>query len=1128
MHHPPSASNNPPSGKRRRWRRVFVRVLIVLAVVGVFLLGAGVWLARALPGLAAAQIGRLTNTRVRMGAFHFRWDGSVSIDGLVLQPLREEPRYDPTILRAKSVSARVERRSLLRLSPRVTEIRLQDFLLDAQMDLETGRWNVGDLRFRPRPGGGGGTIPAFHLQRGKLRYAKVSGGKVEIVTSVPVEASFGRDDQPGGGYRFALRTSRLAGGHGASRLSGCWRPGELTLAGGLSSTDIPSLARVWAVDVLAAELKYDKSGAYTLDLRLKDVHGKQAPQVDALRLLAPATRAQAGPLVALQNFFSEYQPTGRVESIRINASGNLGKLQDSTITGKLVCADVSLCDSEFPYPLDHLTGELDFTESTVVANRLRGKHGAVDVSIEGWAKGFGRDQQYQYRVTSRNMLLDPALYAALPAEEKRLWDAFQPSGMVAVDYRQVRTSPADRRRYLAVDLNGVSAAYREFPYPLTGVTGKLFFDRESITISDVISRAGAGQIRLNGRVTSPHTAVPAYHIVIDANELPLDAVLGEALPPAQRRRYEQFEAEGVADVHARIFRTQEANDAGPTDFLADVSCTLRSVRLAQPPVVLADVVAEAALTPDSLTIKRLGGHWGETRVALAGTVHFAEDDQPSHYHLKLTAGAVPLNEETLARLPRPLAERVAAFRPRGRVNLTADLQRTDGNEPADYTVVVQCLGAEIDHERFAYPLRDVRGTITATNHSLTLKNVTAKPDLASAGAAPDWPESANVAGNARTVAPGPTSLSGLPAEVQIEGSATLAGGGITKGVFTLKARDMLFTRALGDALPKDLAALYRDLSPEGPFDLDQVVLNVSEAGAGSTLVEFNGMASFKACQVSLAGTTARLRGALRTAGAYRTDSGLAGGRVRLMAERFVVRDKPVTDLGVDAIYDPNIGKWTAENFTGTCCGGTVLGNLEVAEVNPGGLQYLLRVVLSRVDLAQFLSAGQLHDPVDTRYSSGTMNASLSMGARVGDGASRRGACQIDIANMQVGKVSPLAALLSVLSLNEPTDYTFERMLIHSYLKRDKLLIRTFDLSGRSVAFAGSGTLDLSTEEVDLLLTARGHRLATAEPSVLQSLTEGLGGAVVRMEVTGPAARPHVQTKALPVLGDSLRILGTAE
>ncbi len=54
-----------------------MRGLKVLAVLIVVLAGVGIWAARALPRIAAAQISRLTNTRVEMGPFDFHRDASV-------------------------------------------------------------------------------------------------------------------------------------------------------------------------------------------------------------------------------------------------------------------------------------------------------------------------------------------------------------------------------------------------------------------------------------------------------------------------------------------------------------------------------------------------------------------------------------------------------------------------------------------------------------------------------------------------------------------------------------------------------------------------------------------------------------------------------------------------------------------------------------------------------------------------------------------------------------------------------------------------------------------------------------------------------------------------------------------
>ena len=114
----------------------------------------------------------------------------------------------------------------------------------------------------------------------------------------------------------------------------------------------------------------------------------------------------------------------------------------------------------------------------------------------------------------------------------------------------------------------------------------------------------------------------------------------------------------------------------------------------------------------------------------------------------------------------------------------------------------------------------------------------------------------------------------------------------------------------------------------------------------------------------------------------------------------------------------------------------------------------------------------------------------------------------------------------MLKLTEPKDFAFEKMLVDSYIKHTSLFFRKIDLSGEAVAFNGSGWMNLQKQNVDLILTARGRRVATSEPSLLQSLAEGLGYGVVRMEVTGNIYDPQVKTKTLPVIRDAIEILGT--
>ena len=1091
-------NSNTGFNRRRRRRRILLRGLIVLAVLILALAGVGLWAARALPGIAAAQISHLTNTRVEMGPFDFHRDASVSIDGLVLHPGAGPQTYDDAILRARNIRAYFSRHSLLALAPRLTEIRIDDFILNAQFDLDTGRWNVGDLRVN-KSGRPGAILPAVVLQQGTLRYSKASGGKSEVVMSIPVEASFGFVEGPRRGYNFGIKTARLSSGYGESHLDGFWQPGLLTLAGGLSSTDIPSLERAWAADVIAAQLTYDSNDNYALDLRVKNARNKQSPEVDAFRMLLPTAPGQSGPLAALQWFFTRYRPSGVVGQVELNAHGNLKTLAQSEVAGTVTCTDVSVCDRKFPYVIDHLAGELSFTQSTVVLNHLSGKHGDVDLVIDGWTKGSGRNRLYQYRVTSDNMILDAGLYAALEPGQKRLWDAFKPRGVVGVDYRLTRTSPTQRREHASVELQHVAATYERFPYPLEELTGRLYFDNESITASDIVSRAGGRWIKVDGKVTHRDAGNPIYYISVDGNDIPLDAVLAKALPEQYRKLYEQFDASGVGGIRAKVFTAGDANDVGDIRFLADVSARMVSLKPQKLPVALSNVSAEISITPESLSVKKLTGQYGYSPVSLSGSVRLSEGALPQ-FQLKVAAQGLPLDGKIANLLPEPLKVHVAAFDPRGKVNLAVDVRRSTGSESPDYTIAVGCLGDSIKHQRFAYPLADIRGKLTIRPGKVVFDGIKAAPVAASAG--------------------------DPPSTVRLDGHLDLTGNGSDLGSFTVAARNVPFTEELGASLSGGLGQMYRAASPQGSFDLDLEIPGISKIAADDERIDFRGKASLKTHDLRFTGPAAELCGDLKVEGSYSTKAGLSDARMELDAQRLTIRGKSITDLRGGIVFDPNARTWSAPNFVGNFYEGRVAGDLELRTVDESVSQYELRVAFHRVNLQQFLAAGKAAGGAEGDYGSGVMDASLSIGARVGDGSSRLGLCRVDITDMRVGKVSPMANFLSVLQLNEPTDYTFDRMVVESYLKRDTLMIQKLDMSGKNVAFSGSGTMDTASDQINLTLTARGRRVATGKPGVLESLAEGLGGAVVRMEVTGKADNPYVTTKTLPVIEDSLKILGT--
>jgi hypothetical protein len=264
---------------------------------------------------------------------------------------------------------------------------------------------------------------------------------------------------------------------------------------------------------------------------------------------------------------------------------------------------------------------------------------------------------------------------------------------------------------------------------------------------------------------------------------------------------------------------------------------------------------------------------------------------------------------------------------------------------------------------------------------------------------------------------------------------------------------------------------------------------------------------------------------LRTKGTYKTGEGLSSFQGAFNGGTLKIQGKSFTNLKADIFYDPDSHHWSTQGLIADCYGGKLKGKLEFKQPDEQLSEYVLQTGFDNIDLKQFLADTELGQAPEQGHTSGKMNGSLSLNARLGDNSSRIGTCRLAISDMQVGKLSPLAKILRVLQLSGPEDYAFDRMFVDSYIKQDGLFVQKLDLAGQSLAFFGSGWMDLKTRSIELALTARGKRLATDDPSILQSLTEGLGQAVVRMDVTGDFYDPRVTTKTLPLIEQTLNIFG---
>ncbi len=518
-----------------------------------------------------------------------------------------------------------------------------------------------------------------------------------------------------------------------------------------------------------------------------------------------------------------------------------------------------------------------------------------------------------------------------------------------------------------------------------------------------------------------------------------------------------------------------------------------------------------------IRIENLTGRYDRALVSLTGLIRPGNEHNLSSYSLSLHAGQVELNDDLIGFLPVSMKKIVSELQPTGKINFNVDLNKTESDNYPDYKLIVKCLGNSIDFQRLPYPLKDVTGSLTITKDNITLADITA-----------------TTVDNIRQT----TNTS----TIKINGQIALTDNAFSSGWFQLSANDFFFDERLVLALPEGIQPFYRKLSPTGRFDLNLENIKIFNADNGEKYVDLAGTVKFKACNFDISPGITELDATLKTKGRYKTGDGFADTHAVLFADSLKIKGKSLTSLKANIYYDSGLQRWLTKNLIADCYSGTLTGRFELKQPpEPASeyMKYILQVGFENIDLKQFLSDSERNEVRSTTLShpkteenhdnghtAGKMSGSLSISTTVGDSHSQIGTCRLQITDMQIGKLSPLAKLLRVLRLTEPKDYAFERMLVESYIKDNRLILEKFDLSGEAVAFNGSGHINLQTQDVDLILTARGDRIATAEPSILQSLTDALSTGVVRIEVTGNIYDPQVETKTLPLIKDTLQILGT--
>lgn len=754
------------------------------------------------------------------------------------------------------------------------------------------------------------------------------------------------------------------------------------------------------------------------------------------------------------------------------------------VEGKLTARGVEAAFKEFAYRLHGITGEVQFRrDGKIDLIRLTGTHGGGKAVISGELGGPSRYDSVRLDIIGQRIEVDDDLLACMREDDRLLCGTFLERATVDLNVHLERPS-ADPAGPRAAWTSTVEAAfldgrfrYAAFPYPLDDLRGQVRIAGGSLRMQDLSGRRGEARVRVSGTADRQGARAGNVDVRLEAEGLPLDERLAEALPKDVRQVYRRYSPTGRADLFGRL-HTQ--NQGGPLAFdlkarLADAAVTLPESRAR-----VERIEGTLRVLPDALEAIDLTGRLGDSLLSLAGAIGISSSR--TGMSIRVTSDSLQLGSSVRSALPEALGAAYDSLEPQGRVRLdlqyrssALDAASQPAGQPAsrpvdgvDYAVVVEPLDCRVKFDAFPLPLEDVRGRVTITPAETRFEQISGRH------------------GETHIV------LSGrIPAE------ATAPAVEIS----SLEAQNVQFTEPLRQAMPWRLKRMWGEMRPTGACDLQLRDIRVFRAPDDRRKWELSGRVAFRGMGMSagpvFSGVDGTLEGTIGFDGQFHADTALN-------LKQAYVDGRLVGDARAIVRRLPGSSAVTIEDVLATFYEGRLLGEIEV-DYATRPPTFGLTIAARDVSLEGFVNADRAPDakPIQAK---GRIEGTLSLTGRFGRPESRQGSGSVVIQEAQMLKLPMILSIMRIVHMAIDDDNAFHDALFDFIVDGDDVILERIDLRGKAISMVGAGRVQASSTAMHLVLLV-GSPLKLPKVLILSELVEGVARELMEVHVEGTLDSP---------------------
>lgn len=332
--------------------------------------------------------------------------------------------------------------------------------------------------------------------------------------------------------------------------------------------------------------------------------------------------------------------------------------------------DAHLLLTDFPYPLEDVTGRIAIEGDRIEVRGVSGRHDTGTVQFEGLAELSGVSiNRAEVHVEAKSLQMDDALAAALPPEGRGAFEQFQPEGKFDIRGMIAIGPGAEGLRYsLTASLCDAALRYQPFPFRLDGVQGEIVIQPEGFSVLDISGQHGSTQVTARGDVRRLDDGYEA-DLVFDADDLILNDDLRQSLPASLEKVWQAVQPQGRLSIRSALHLTSR-NGQTQQHHRTRIEAVDAALCLKAFPLPLTHVNAQLMVSDDRVEILSLKGTHGDGAVELAGVLDFT--DPGPRGSLTVKASGLVIDDKLIAALPPKLRDLVTTAHPVGTIGLDFD------------------------------------------------------------------------------------------------------------------------------------------------------------------------------------------------------------------------------------------------------------------------------------------------------------------------------------------------------------------------------------------------------------------------------------------------------------------------